>query len=91
MSRRRIPENVRWLIIRMHGAGMSCRNIGVNLDISRLVRKHADTGHVKDRLRQGRPCKTTPRDDSLSLSGQTHPSDDGSVPEVALGSRGTSV
>ena len=64
MSRRRIPENVRWQIIGMHGAGMSCRNTGVNLDInhtviSRLVRKHADTGHVMDRSRQGH--KTTPR------------------------------
>ena len=52
----------------MHGAGMSCRNIGVNLDINhtviiRLVRKHADTGHVKDRSRPGRPGKTTSRDD----------------------------
>ena len=48
---------------------MSCRNIGVNLDInhiviSRLVRKHADTGHVKDHSRQSRPRKTTPRDDT---------------------------
>ena len=68
MPRRRIPENVRWQIIGMHGAGMSCRNIGVNLDInhtviSRFARKHADTGHVKDRQRQGRPRKTTARDD----------------------------
>ena len=67
MPRRRIPENVRWQIIGMHGAGMSCRNTGVNLGInrtviSRLVRKHADTGHVKDRSRHGRPRKTTPRD-----------------------------
>ena len=64
--RRRIPENVQWQIIGMHGAGMSCRNIGVNLDInhtviSRLVRKHADTGHVEDRPRQGKPRST--RDD----------------------------
>ena len=68
MPRRRISENVRWQIIGMHVAGMSCRNIGVNFDInhtviSRLARKHADTGHVKDRQRQGRPRKTTARDD----------------------------
>ena len=68
MPRRRIPENVRWRIIGMHGAGMFCRNIGVNLDINhtvirRLVRKHVETGHVNDRPRQGKPRKTTQRDD----------------------------
>ena len=73
MPRPRIPENVRWQIIGMHGAEMSCRSIGVNLDInytviSRLVRKHADTGHVKDCSRQGRPLKTTPRADRGCLA-----------------------
>ena len=79
MPRRRIPENVRWQIIGMHGAGMSYRNVGANLDInhtviSRLVRKHADTGLVKDRSRQRRSRKTTPRDDRalVRLARRTH-------------------
>ena len=63
MPRRRIPEYVRWQIIGMHGARLSCRNIGVNLDINhtvigRFVRKHADTGHVsivQDKADNARP------------------------------------
>ena len=37
MPRRRIPENVQWQITGMNGAGMSCRNIGVHLDINHTV------------------------------------------------------
>ena len=96
MSRRRIPENVRWQIIGMHRVGMSCRNIGVNLDtthtvISRHVRKHADTGHVKDSSRQGRPRKTTPIDDRALVRLARRTYDHSSIPAVQLGSRRTSV
>ena len=48
--------------------GMSCRAIAGNLNIShsvvsRLVCKHAETGHVRDRSRSGRPKNTSVRDD----------------------------
>ena len=52
----------------MHTTGMSCREIGRQLNInhtviSRLIAKHGQTNEVKDRPRSGRPKKTTARDD----------------------------
>ncbi|XP_060063217.1 uncharacterized protein LOC132543715 [Ylistrum balloti] len=72
MPRRRISNNERWQIIGMHNTGMSCREIGRQLNIthtviSRLIRKHVATGNVQDRQRSGRPRKTTARDDRMLL------------------------
>lgn len=64
MARRRYSEATRWRIIGMKSTGMSCRAIGRQLDInhtviSRLVQKHRQTDHVKDRPRPGQPRKTS--------------------------------
>ena len=42
--------------------------------VSRLLKKHRETGSVKDRKWSGRPKATTPRQDRLLLrmSGQNH-------------------
>ena len=68
MARRRLSEALRWQIIGMHATGMSFKAIGRQLGychsvISRLIRKHQTTGHVKDLPRSGQPKKTTPRND----------------------------
>ena len=71
-GRRHLPQETRWQIIGMNRTGMSCRAIGENLNtnhsvVSRLVPKHAETGHVRDRPRSGRPKKTSRRDDRALL------------------------
>lgn len=63
---------VRNQIIGMNSAGMSFKAIGRNLGyhytiVSRLVRKHAQTGSAVDRPRSGRPAVTTPREDRQLL------------------------
>lgn len=68
MARRRLSMDIRNQIIGMHSAGMSFKAIGRNLGyhytvVSRLVRKHAQTGSAMDLPRSGRPTVTTPRED----------------------------
>lgn len=72
MGRRRLSIDTRNQIIGMHAAGMSFKTIGRNMGyhytvISRLVRKHAQTGCAIDRARSGRPTVTTQREDRLLL------------------------
>ena len=67
-GRRRLPQETRWQIIGMNRNGMSCRATVENLNInnsvvSRFVRKHVETGHVRDKPCTGRPKQTSGRDD----------------------------
>ncbi|KAK7116646.1 hypothetical protein V1264_002285 [Littorina saxatilis] len=68
MARRRLSEAIRWQIIGMHATLASFKAIGRQLGyhytvISRLVRKHRQTGAVKDRPQSGRPRVTSERED----------------------------
>ena len=50
------PIATRWQIIGIHNTGLSCREIGRQLNptvINRLVRKYEQTNGVKDRNRPG--------------------------------------
>ena len=64
----RISEAQRWQIIDMHTTGISFKAIGRQMSyhysvVSRLVRTHTQTNHVKDLPRSGRPRLTSDRDD----------------------------
>ncbi|KAK7098382.1 hypothetical protein V1264_002693 [Littorina saxatilis] len=72
MARRRLSEAIRWQIIGMHATGASFKAIGRQLGyhytvISGLVRKHRQTGAVKDRPQSGRPRVTSEREDRAFL------------------------
>ena len=69
MARRRVPDNLRWQIIGMRNAGLSCREIGRQINrhhsvVARLVQKFGITNEVKDTPRPGRPHKTSRREDA---------------------------
>ena len=64
MARRRVSDNLRWQIIGMRNAGLSCREIGRQINghhslVARLAQKFGVTNDVRDRPRQGRPRKTS--------------------------------
>ena len=72
MARRKVPQNLRWQIIGMRNAGLSCREIARQIDrhhsvVTRLVQKFQATNDVRDRPRTGRPRKTTRREDASLL------------------------
>ncbi|KAK7097776.1 hypothetical protein V1264_004707 [Littorina saxatilis] len=72
MARRRLSEAIRWQIIGMDATGASFKAIGRQLGyhytvISRLVRKHRQTGDFKDRPQSGRPRVTSEREDRALL------------------------
>lgn len=70
MPRTKRTEGEKWRIIGMRDAGMKQVDIARALTVSqsvvsRLLKKHRETGSVKDRKRSGRPKATTQREDRL--------------------------
>ena len=70
MPRIKKTEGEIWRIVGMRDGGMKQADIARVLNVSqsvvsRLLKKHRETGSVKDRKRSGRPKATTPRQDRL--------------------------
>lgn len=68
MARRRKSVALRWQIIGAYENGQTMTSIATHYgitkgEVSRLVHKHQQTGHVADRPRSGRPRKTNARED----------------------------
>ena len=90
MARRRVSDNLRWQIIGMRNAGLSCRDIGRQINrhhsvVERSVQKFGDTNNVRDRPRLGRARKTSRREDAaLSPLVQRHPYKNSTVLKTEL-------
>ena len=70
MPRIKKTEGEKWRIVGMRDGGMKQADIARVLNVSqsvvsRLLKKHRETGSVKERKRSGRPRATTPRQDRL--------------------------
>lgn len=72
MARNQLSEATKWQIVGMRQGGMSLRQIATRVNvchsvISRLLKKHRQTGEVKVAAGRGRPKKTDLRDDRRLL------------------------
>ena len=69
---RKVSDNLRWQIIGMKNVGLSCREIGHQINwhrsvVARVVQKFGVTNDVKDRPHPGRPRKTRRCEDAVLL------------------------